>query len=82
MQNLCRLWIEEYFIAPKHFFPYWGLEWIRPWPGVGMYVHFAVMGAAALCVALGFYYRLAIVTFGVTFAYAHLCVYEQRRAKR
>jgi hypothetical protein len=65
-------WIFEDFLAPSHFFTYWGFEWVRPWPGLGMYVHFALMGACALGVALGYRYRLSVVGFGVLFAYAHL----------
>lgn len=65
-------WIDEYFLAPKHFFPYYGFEWVRPWPGIGMYVHFAAMGVLALCIAAGLYYRASVIGFGALFAYAHL----------
>jgi vitamin K-dependent gamma-carboxylase len=65
-------WIHEYFLAPTHFFHYWGFGWVKPWSGHGMYVHYAVMGAAALLVTLGVFYRAAIVTFFVLFTYAHL----------
>ncbi len=66
-------WIAADYIAPKVFFHYWGFEWVRPWPGAGMYVHYGVLGAAALCVAAGVFYRAACVVFAVTFTYAHLC---------
>jgi hypothetical protein len=65
-------WIHDYFLEPTHFFPYFGLDWIRPWPGPGMYVHFAAMGALAIAVALGYRYRASITAFGVLFGYAHL----------
>jgi vitamin K-dependent gamma-carboxylase len=65
-------WIHEYFIAPRHFFPYYGFEWVRPWPGAGMYIHFAVMGVLALCITAGLWYRASVVGFGALFAYAHL----------
>ncbi|HWO17169.1 MAG TPA: HTTM domain-containing protein [Kofleriaceae bacterium] len=65
-------WIDEYFLAPRHFFPYYGFEWVRPWPGVGMYIHFAAMGALALCITLGLWYRASVVGFGALFTYAHL----------
>jgi vitamin K-dependent gamma-carboxylase len=65
-------WIKEFFIDPKFHFTYWGFEWVRPWPGVGMYVHFAVMGIAALGIALGLFYRLCMPVFFVTFTYAEL----------
>ncbi len=65
-------WIDEHFLEPRHFFPYHGLAWVRPWPGAGMYVHFAVMGVLALCIAAGLFYRASVVGFGLLFAYAHL----------
>lgn len=65
-------WIDQLYLEPNYHFAYPGLEWVRPWPGAGMYVHFAVMGLAALCIGLGYRYRVACVTFAVTLAYAEL----------
>ena len=65
-------WIEKHFLAPRVLFPFAGLEWIRPWPGVGMYVHFALMGLGALGMALGVAYRPSALVFLLTFTYAHL----------
>ena len=65
-------WIASYYLEPDRFFTYAGFEWVRPWPGVGMYIHCAAMGVCALLVALGVWYRPAILTFGALFAYAHL----------
>lgn len=65
-------WIHEHYLTPRVLFPYAGLEWIRPWPGVGMYVHFALMGLGALGIALSVAYRASALTFLLTFTYAHL----------
>lgn len=65
-------WIASYFLEPTHFFKYEGFAWVAPWPGIGMYVHFAVMGLAALGIATGRCYRASVIAFGLTFAYAHL----------
>jgi vitamin K-dependent gamma-carboxylase len=65
-------WIASEFIEPDRFFTYAGFDWIQPWPGAGMYIHFAVMGVCALFVALGIFYRPALLTFAALFAYAHL----------
>jgi hypothetical protein len=65
-------WIREYYLTPKVFFPYWGLEMIRPWPGIGMYVHFAVMGLAAVALTVGLRPRIAAAVFFLTFTWAHL----------
>jgi vitamin K-dependent gamma-carboxylase len=66
-------WIREYYVEPKYFFSYWGFGWIKPWPNPGMYIHYGLMGICALLVALGLFYRPAIVAFTALFAYAHLC---------
>jgi hypothetical protein len=65
-------WIDEFFLQSKFHFKYWGFEWVRAWPAWGMYLHFAVMGLSALGVALGLFYRVAIVTFFLTFTYVEL----------
>jgi len=65
-------WIEQLYIEPSFHFTYFGFGWVKPWPGVGMYLHFALMGAAALCLCVGLFSRLAALTFCVTFTYAEL----------
>jgi hypothetical protein len=60
-------WIERYYITPTFHFTYPFLDFIRPWPGNGMYLHFVVMGALALLVALGLFYRLAAPLFCLAF---------------
>lgn len=60
-------WIEEIYIRPTFHFSYWGFEWIRPWPGVGMYWHFGVLGLASLGIMLGCYYRLSVIIFFLAF---------------
>lgn len=73
--TLRSLWkgkVAEYFLLPRHFFSYWGFEWVKPWPGPGMYLHFGLMALFALGIALGYRYRLSVIGFGLSFAYAHL----------
>lgn len=65
-------WIHEYYIRPKWFFPYLYFEWVRPLPGDWMYVHFAALGVAALCVALGLFYRPAIIALWVLYTWKFL----------
>jgi vitamin K-dependent gamma-carboxylase len=66
-------WIHDYYLAPTRFFTYAGLGWVTPWPGAGMYVHFAAMGVAAALVMVGLWTRIAAALFAALFAYAHLC---------
>lgn len=65
-------WIEPMYREPTTFFHYPGFAWVAPWPGVGMYVHYVVLAILALAIALGFYYRIAIVAFTIGFTYTQL----------
>ncbi|HSY60857.1 MAG TPA: HTTM domain-containing protein [Cytophaga sp.] len=64
-------WIEGLYIAPKYFFPYYGFEYIVPL-GSYTYVLFIICGLSALFVALGFYYRLSILSLFLSFTYIEL----------
>lgn len=64
--------IEERYLRPTFLFPYEGFEWVRPWPGVGLYVHCAVMGLLALGVAAGVRARACAAGFGLLFSYVVL----------
>lgn len=64
-------WIEGLYISPKYFFPYYGFEYIVPLGGY-TYVLFIICGLSALFVALGFYYRLSIVSLFLSFTYIEL----------
>ena len=65
-------WVSDLYIEPTHHFTYSGFWWVQPWPAWGMYAHFALMGLASLCVALGFRYRFSIVAFFLLFTYVEL----------
>ncbi len=64
-------WIAELYLQPKFFFPYYGLEFIRPLGGY-TYALFAVCGACALLVALGWQYRPAAAGLFLSFTYIEL----------
>jgi hypothetical protein len=65
-------WIARYFVEPAVTFSYYGFSWVKPWPGRGMYIHFFVLGLAAACVMLGFFYRIASPILFLTFTYSFL----------
>jgi len=64
-------WIETLYIQPKFHFSYYGFEWVKPL-GNYTYILFIICGVASLCVALGFKYRIAIITFFLSFVYIEL----------
>jgi hypothetical protein len=65
-------WISRYFVEPALTFTYYGFSWVKPWPGNGMYIHFAVLGVAVACVMAGFLYRIAAPVFFLAFTYFFL----------
>ncbi|RMG30348.1 MAG: HTTM domain-containing protein [Bacteroidetes bacterium] len=65
-------WIEELYLQPTFFFPYEGFEWVRPPGAAGMYALFVLMGVSALLLMLGWHYRLAAVSFFLSFTYVEL----------
>jgi hypothetical protein len=67
-----RGWIASYYINPDFHFTYYGFGWVRPWPGDGMYYHFAVVGLAAFGMTIGLLYRLSALVFFLSFTYVFL----------
>ena len=64
-------WIEKLYILPKFHFHYLGFDWITV-PGQWTYLLFFICGASALLFAIGYKYKLAIVTFFLSFTYIEL----------
>ncbi len=64
-------WIEKLYIAPDFFFSYYGFEWVRPL-GNFTYILFLLCGISALMIAFGYKYKLAAVTFFLSFTYIEL----------
>ena len=65
-------WIQASYVQPTFHFKYYGFEWIEPWPGHGMYVHFAALGALALCLMIVLFYRAAAGLFFLGVSYVFL----------
>lgn len=68
-------WIHFFYILPDFYFTYPGWEWVKPWPGAGMYYHFLIMGIAGVGISLGLCYRLCSLTFFL--GYTHLFLLEK-----
>lgn len=67
-----RGWIAEIYVDPAVHFPFWDLQWLRPWPGVGMYIHFAALALAALTLAFARRPRIPALVFLVLFTHVEL----------
>ncbi len=64
-------WVTEVYVEPQYTFPHMGFGWLKPLPGGGMYLYYAVMAAAGAFVMLGAYFRSALAVFTVMWG----CVY-------
>lgn len=67
----CNGWIEKFYLAPKFFFPYYGFDFIKP-IGTATYGVFAICAISAILVMIGYQYRLAIISFFLSFTYIEL----------
>lgn len=65
-------WVERFFEQPRFFFSYWGFEWVRVLPHPWMHVAFATLAVLGVLIALGLFYRVAIVLFFLLFTYVEL----------
>lgn len=63
-------WIASQYIDPQFYFPFF--SWIKPLPGIGMYLVFGVMALASLGIILGWFYRISAITFFLFFSYVEL----------
>jgi hypothetical protein len=64
-------WIDKLYLQPEFHFSYRYFEWVKPL-GEWTYVLFAVVGAAAFCIMIGYRYRLAMLVFFFGFTYIEL----------
>ncbi len=56
-------WIKNTLIDPKFTFNFIGFDWLQPLPGYGMYFYFFILGTCGICIALGYRYRISIISF-------------------
>ncbi len=64
-------WINSFYIKPQFHFTYYGFSWVQTL-GNYTYLLFVICGLAAFFVAIGYKYKLAIVTFFLSFTYIEL----------
>ena len=64
-------WIGALYIKPTHFFSFYGFEFIKPL-GNYTYLIFFICAMAAFLVAIGYFYRGAIIALFLSFTYIEL----------
>jgi hypothetical protein len=64
--------VEASWVRPAFHFTWLLFDWVKPWPGIGMFLHFYALLALALFVAAGLFYRVSISLFCVGFTYLFL----------
>jgi len=69
IKYLLKGWVASDFILPLFHFTYWGFSWIKPWPGMGMTIHFMALAMLSFCIMLGLFYRISTILFFLGFTY-------------
>jgi len=65
-------WVELFFVETEFHFKYWGFGWVEVPGPLGLYLLYGGIALTAALVALGAFYRVAIVAFWCLFTYAEL----------
>ncbi len=65
-------WIEKLYLTPNFFFKFYGFEWISPLDKTGIYILFSLILLSSLFILFGFIYRIACLTFFLSFTYVEL----------
>ncbi len=66
-------YVKKEYVLPEFHFPFYGFEWIKPLPGIGMYVLFSVLMLASIGIILGYRLRLSLAVFLIGFTYVFMC---------
>ena len=64
-------WIEKFYITPEFHFTFYGFSWVRPF-GQWTYLLFIICALSSVMIALGWKYRLAMISFFLSFTYIEL----------
>lgn len=65
-------WVYDFYIKPTFYFPFYGFEWVKPLPAMGMYAVFVLMALTAFGILAGLFYRVSITLFLGCFVYVEL----------
>lgn len=65
-------WVHTMYVLPKMYFPFYGFEWVKPLPSLGMYIVFALLLLFCLGIIFGFLYKYCTALFFILFTYIEL----------
>lgn len=65
-------WIEDLYVTPTFYFTFYGFDWVQPFSETGMYFAFGWLFINSICILLGFFYRVSIISFFLLFTYIEL----------
>jgi hypothetical protein len=64
--------VDAFYASGKFHFTWLHFDWVKPWPGAGMYLHFYALIALALAISAGLFYRVSALLFCLGFTYVFL----------
>jgi hypothetical protein len=64
--------VDQFYIDSAFRITYYGFDWVQPWPGFGMHLHYYALVACAFCMVIGLAYRLCAALFFLGYAYVFL----------
>jgi len=66
---LLKGWAASDLVHPFYHFTYWGFDWIKPWPGIGIHLHFIALTILSFFIMVGLFYRISTILFFLGFTY-------------
>lgn len=65
-------WVDTQYVDPLFHFKYYGFSWVKALGETGMYTVFFLMCVFAVMIAIGFWYRMAMMAYFLLFTYVEL----------
>ena len=65
-------WVDTQYVAPLFHFKYYGFYWVKAMSETGMYAVFVLMAITAIMIAIGLWYRWAMIAYFILFSYVEL----------
>jgi len=66
-------YVKEAYVSTEMNFHFYGFEWIKPLPGIWMYVLFSILAVLSAAVLVGYRFKYSLSFFLVGFLYVFMC---------